>query len=229
MVSAGATRLLEVSVPGCVDYDRAVAWQERLVARRLAGGPDALLLLEHPPVYTLGRSADARHLGVAGAGEVPVRRVGRGGQVTYHGPGQVVGYPVVALAAQGRDVHRYLRALEEVLIATVAAFGIEAERLPGFTGVWVRGRKVASIGIAVRRWVAWHGFALNVGRDLDGFASITPCGIRDVEMTSIAHEGGPDDVTRVIPVVLARFVDIFRYEGLRPLTVASDAAPATVP
>jgi len=212
-------------MPGCVDYDRAVAWQERLVARRFAGGPDVLLLLEHPPVYTLGRNADPRHLGPARAGDVPVRTVSRGGQVTYHGPGQLVGYPVVALAAQGRDVHRYLRALEEVLIASLGEFGIAAERRSGFTGVWVRGRKIASIGIAVRRWVAWHGFALNVGRDLEGFASITPCGIHDVEMTSVAREGGPDDVARVIPVVLSRFVEIFCY-GRVAFAIDAHAAPA---
>ncbi|TMA57689.1 MAG: lipoyl(octanoyl) transferase LipB [Deltaproteobacteria bacterium] len=229
MVRAGATKLLEVATPGCVDYDRAVAWQERLVARRLAGGPDALLLLEHPPVYTLGRSADARHLGRAGAGDVPVRRVARGGQATYHGPGQLVGYPVVALAAQGRDVHRYLRALEEVLIATIGAFGIAAERRPGFTGVWVRGCKIASIGIAVRRWVAWHGFALNVGRDLGGFASITPCGIPGVQMTSIVREGGPGDVAGTIPVLVARFIEIFGYAGVRPLAFESDALVPAAP
>src|SRR5438552_6701085 len=154
MVSEVAAKLLEVGILGRVDYDEALAWQERLVTRRLAGGPDALLLLEHPPVYTLGRSADARHLGRAGAGDVPVRRVARGGQATYHGPGQLVGYPVVALAAQGRDVHRYLRALEEVLIGALAAFGIPGERIRGLTGDWVRGRKVASIGIAVRREAA---------------------------------------------------------------------------
>src|SRR5437867_12977632 len=113
MVSEVAAKLLEIGILGRVDYDEALAWQERLVARRLAGGPDALLLLEHPPVYTLGRSADARHLGRAGAGDVPVRRVARGGQATDHVPGQLLGDPVVALAAQGRDVHRSLRALEE--------------------------------------------------------------------------------------------------------------------
>jgi len=229
MVAADAARLLEVGLPGCVDYDQAVLWQERLVARRLAGGPDALLLLEHPPVYTLGRSADARHLGHAAPGDVPVRRVSRGGQVTYHGPGQLIGYPVVALGAQGRDVHRYLRALEEVLIGTIGTFGIAAERRPGFTGVWVRGRKIASIGIAVRRWVAWHGFALNVGRDLGGFDAITPCGIAGVEMTSIAGEGGPDDIARVIPVAVARFVDVFRYDGVRSLVSESDVIPPSAP
>ena len=139
------TRVLEVGLAGRVGYDVALAWQERLVARRLAGGADVLLLLEHDPVYTLGRSADARHLGAAVLGDVPVRRVGRGGQVTYHGPGQLIGYPVVALAAQGRDVHRYLRSLEDVLIAALRTFDIRSERRPGFTGVWSgRGRSPRS-------------------------------------------------------------------------------------
>src|SRR5437867_1263489 len=223
MVSEVAAKLLEIGILGRVDYDEALAWQERLVTRRLAGGPDSLLLLEHPPVYTLGRSADARHLGIAVAGDVPIRRVARGGQVTYHGPGQLIGYPIVALAAQGRDVHRYLRSLEEVLIATLAAFGVPGERIPGLTGVWVRGRKVASIGIAVRRWVAWHGFSLNVGRDLGGFASITPCGIGGVEMTSLAREGGPDEVAQVIPVVLGRFLALLGYGAWRLVTAAPQA------
>ena len=229
MASEVATKLLEVGIPGRVDYDEALAWQERLVTRRLAGGPDSLLLVEHPPVYTLGRSADARHLRIAAAGDVPIRRVARGGQVTYHGPGQLIGYPIVALAAQGRDVHRYLRALEEVVIATLAAFGIAGERIPGFTGVWVRRRKVASIGIAVRRWVAWHGFSLNVGPDLGGFASITPCGIRGIEMTSIAHEGGPDDVAQVIPVVLGRFVALFGYDAWDLVTPEAQADRRAAP
>ena len=211
------TRVLEVGVAGRVGYDVALAWQERLVARRFAGGADVLLLLEHDPVYTLGRSADARHLGAAVLGDVPVRRVGRGGQVTYHGPGQLIGYPVVALAAQGRDVHRYLRSLEDVLIAALRTFDIRSERRPGFTGVWVGSRKIASIGVAVRRWVAWHGFALNVGRDLDGFLPITPCGISGVAMTSVGREGGPEDVARVIPAVVSCFVEVFSYETTRPL------------
>ena len=206
MASEVATKLLEVGIPGRVDYDEALAWQERLVTRRLAGGPDSLLLVEHPPVYTLGRSADARHLRIAAAGDVPIRRVARGGQVTYHGPGQLIGYPIVALAAQGRDVHRYLRSLEEVVIATLAAFGI-----------------------AVRRWVAWHGFSLNVGRDLGGFASITPCGICGVEMTSIAHEGGPDDVAQVIPVVLGRFVALFGYDAWDLVTPEAQADRRAAP
>ena len=210
---------LDVALAGRVEYGHAVAWQEALVARRLAGGRDALLLLEHPPVYTLGRGADAVHLRAAAAGDVPVVHAHRGGQVTYHGPGQLVGYPIIGLREHRPDVRWYVGMLEHVLIDALSELGIEASRRPGLTGVWVGTRKVASIGIAIRRWIAWHGFALNVADDLSGFTSITPCGIAGVEMTSVAREGGPATVAAVAPVVLARFVSAFRYEGWTPLAV----------
>jgi len=210
------TRTLEVLRPGLVSYDRATAWQEELVERRRAGGPDVLLLLEHPPVYTLGRGADPRFLGAGADGPIPVVRAGRGGQVTYHGPGQVVGYPIVDLRGYRRDVHWYVRELEQVLIDALAVVGIEAGRVPGLTGVWIGGRrKIASIGIGIRRWVTWHGFALNVGRDLSPFGAITPCGIAGVAMTSVACEGGPDDVERVGDVVQATFATRFGYDDVR--------------
>jgi lipoyl(octanoyl) transferase len=208
---------LAVGLPGRVAYERALAWQEALVARRLAGGPDTLLLLEHPPVYTLGRGADPRFLGAAAAGDVPVFRAPRGGQVTYHGPGQLVGYPIIDLRGFRPDVRWYLDTLEGVLIAALAALGIVASGRPGLRGVWVGERKIASIGIALRRWVAWHGFALNVAHDVSGFAPITPCGITGVEMTSVAREGGPGEVAAVLPVVLERFVAAFGYDGWTPL------------
>jgi lipoyl(octanoyl) transferase len=219
---------LEVGIPGRVEYARAVAWQEALVARRLAGGPDALLLLEHPPVYTLGRGADARFLGAAAGGVVPIVRAGRGGQVTYHGPGQLVGYPILSLRAHRPDVRWYLRMLEDVLIGALTDVGISAGRRDGLTGVWVGERKIASIGVGLRRWVSWHGFALNVGLDLTGFVAITPCGITGVEMTSVAREGGPREVEALIPMVLARFLGAFGYTGWRPLaslSMADEVAP----
>jgi lipoate-protein ligase B len=219
------TRTLEVARCGQVPYDAAVAWQEALVARRLADGPDALLLLEHPAVYTLGRGADARFLRAAGDGGVPVVRAGRGGQVTYHGPGQLVGYPILGLRALRPDVRWYVRGLEQVLIDALAELGIPAERRAGLTGVWVERRKIASIGVGIRRWVTWHGFALNVGPDLTGFQSITPCGLEGVEMTSVAREGGPADVAEVAEVVLACFLRHFGYDTWRPLDArASEAA-----
>ena len=220
------TRRLEVGLPGRVDYVRAVAWQEALVARRIAGGPDALLLLEHPPVYTLGRGADARHLGAADGGPVPVHRVHRGGEVTYHGPGQLVGYPIVGLRDLRPDLRWYLRSLEDVLIDALADLGVAARRRAGLTGVWVEDRKIASIGIALRRWVAWHGFALNVAPDVGGFAAITPCGITGVEMTSVAREGGPRDIGDVLPRVLDRFVGTFGYPGWQPLALETGVAEA---
>jgi lipoyl(octanoyl) transferase len=215
---------LEVGLPGRVEYERAVAWQEALVARRLGGGPDALLLLEHPPVYTLGRGADERHLGAAGAGTVPVVRTHRGGQVTYHGPGQLVGYPILDLRQLRPDVRWYVGVLEEVLIRALGDLGVEAGRRPGQRGVWAGRRKIGSIGVAIRRWVSWHGFALNVGPDLEPFSAIIPCGIAGVEMTSVAREGGPAEVATVLPVVLARFVEVFGYAGCAPLAPALESA-----
>ena len=218
---------LEVARCGPVPYDTALAWQEALQARRLGGGTDALLLLEHTPVYTLGRGADAGFLGAAAAGAVPVVRVGRGGQVTYHGPGQLVGYPILDLRAHRPDVRWYVRGLEQVLIDALDGLGIAAGRREGFPGVWVDGsRKIASIGVGIRRWVTWHGFALNVGPDLRGFDRITPCGISGVAMTSVAREGGPSDVARVADVVLARFLAHFGYRAGVPLTLPAgvDAA-----
>jgi lipoate-protein ligase B len=212
---------LEVARCGVVPYGSALAWQETLVARRLAGGNDVLLLLEHPPVYTLGRGADARFLGSATDGTVPILRVGRGGQVTYHGPGQLVGYPILGLRDLRPDIRWYVRSLEQVLIDTLADFGIAARRHDGLTGVFVESRKIGSIGVGVRRWVTWHGFALNVGRDLQGFTPITPCGLDGVRMTSVALEGGPESVDQVADAVLARFMRQFGYPAWRPL--AGDA------
>ncbi|HYV56566.1 MAG TPA: lipoyl(octanoyl) transferase LipB [Candidatus Nitrosopolaris sp.] len=208
---------LEVGVLGQVDYQRALVLQEALVARRLAGGADAMLLLEHPPVYTLGRGGDPCHLGGAATTGVPIVRAQRGGQVTYHGPGQLVGYPVLGLRDLRPDVGWYVRGLEEVLIRVLADLQVAADRRPGLAGVWCGARKIASVGVAIRRWVTWHGFALNVGRDLSGFAAITPCGIAGVEMTSVEAEGGPGDIAAVIPLVVSRFVSVFGYGGWRPL------------
>src|SRR5262249_47342173 len=212
--------MLEIARCGCVPYDVALRWQEALVARRLAGAADVLLLLEHPPVYTLGRGADERFVGAAAGGDVPVVRVGRGGQVTYHGPGQLVGYPILGLRELRPDVRWYVRGLEEVLIDALRDVGIAAARREGLTGVWVDARKIGSIGVAIRRWVTWHGFALNVSADLSGFAAITPCGLDGVTMTSVACEGGPADVDRMADVVLAHFAAHFGLKACRPLALA---------
>jgi len=185
-------RELWVVRAGSVEYDAAVDLQERVHrARREEQVPDVLLLLSHPPVITCGRGARPEHLlsppeQLAARG-VAVREAGRGGDVTYHGPGQLVGYPIVSLTPFGRDVHRYLRTLEEVLIQALARFGVAGTRVPGRTGVWVGASKVAAIGIGVRRWISWHGFALNVSRDLDGFSLIVPCGLPDAGITSLGR------------------------------------------
>lgn len=187
--------------PGRLPYPEAVALQERLVECRMAGEGDVLVLLEHPPVVTRGRRSKDAHL-LWSAAELERRGIslaeaGRGGDVTYHGPGQLVGYPIVDLTPRGRDLHAYLRNLEDVLIVALSAFGLAGERADGKTGVWVRGEKIASIGVGVRRWIAWHGFALNVAEDLSGFASIVPCGLQGVSMTSLERLLG-----RSIPVSL---------------------------
>ena len=213
-------RSLAVARAGVVPYERAVAWQEALVARRCAGGEDCLVLLEHPPVYTLGRGADPRFLGAGASGSIPVVRTSRGGQVTYHGPGQLVGYPILDLRGHRQDVHWYVRTLEQALIDALVVLGIPGGRVSGRPGVWVDGRrKIASIGVGIRRWVTWHGFALNVAQDLSGFAAITPCGIAGVEMTSVAREGGPGDMDEVAGVVLAAFAERFGYDTVSPMAI----------
>jgi lipoyl(octanoyl) transferase len=173
-----------------VAFPAALAMQEEIVARKIAA-PDAedeLLLLEHDPVFTIGRTLDRTSLGDPARLPHPVVTIHRGGQATYHGPGQLVGYPIVDLRRRGRDLHRYLRWLETLLIDLCAEFGVAATQREGLTGVWVGPRKIASIGVGVRRWVTMHGFALNVCGDLAPFACITPCGLAGVEMTTLARE-----------------------------------------
>ena len=186
-------RVLEVIQAGRVPYDEALSWQRGLAQDRIAGrlAHDVLLLLEHPPVITLGRSSHAENVLAPDAEGVEVFEIERGGDVTYHGPGQLVGYPILDLKQHRQDLHWYLRTLEQALIDALARLGIPAERNPGYTGVWTSAgkRKIASIGVHVKQWVTWHGFALNVTTDLSGFDRIVPCGISGVEMTSIGREG----------------------------------------
>jgi lipoate-protein ligase B len=181
---------LDVVHAGTVPYIAALEWQRRLADDRIAGrlDHDVLLLLDHPPVVTLGRNAHQANL-LQAAG-IDVFEVERGGDVTYHGPGQLVGYPILDLGGFKRDLHWYLRTLEQTLIDALGQLGIPGERNPGFTGVWTRGRKIASIGIHVKQWVTWHGFALNVTTELANFERIVPCGIDGVVMTSVERETG---------------------------------------
>ncbi len=197
-------RELVIDWLGTVPYAEGLELQMKAVeARRADTAPDRLLLLEHPPVITLGRRARREHLRMSpdalNARGITLHEISRGGDVTYHGPGQLVGYPILDLAARGEaDVHRYLRSLEAVLVEALAALGVSSRTLPGTTGVFAaagpersqRPRKIASIGVGVRGWVTYHGFALNVTLDLAAFEVIVPCGLHDVEMTSVAAELG---------------------------------------
>ena len=183
-------RLLDVRRLGRVPYAEGLDLQARLVADRQAGRiADTLLLLEHDPVFTLGRNARAEHVlfpeAELRARGFDVFEAGRGGDVTFHGPGQVVGYPILSLAPDRCDVHRYVRDLEEVMIRTCADYGVTAGRVPGMTGTWVGDAKVGAIGVRIARWVTSHGFAFNVGGDLAPFGLIVPCGIRGRGVTSL--------------------------------------------
>jgi lipoyl(octanoyl) transferase len=190
-------RQLEVRRLGVVPYGDALALQQRLVEQRRAGElPDQLLLLQHPSVITVGVRDDGGRANVVATPArlaelgIEVHETGRGGDVTYHGPGQVVGYPVLDLRPDRCDVHRYVRDLEDVMMRACATFGVEAGRLPGLTGTWIGPDKVGAIGVRISRWITSHGFAFNVTTDLDHFALIVPCGIRDHGVTSLARALG---------------------------------------
>jgi lipoyl(octanoyl) transferase len=175
---------------GRVSYEEGLELQESLHSAKVAGDPgNHLLLLEHEPVYTMGRSSDESSLREESILPHPVHRTNRGGQATYHGPGQLVGYPVLDLSLFGRDLHDYLRFLEEVLIILLSRHGIAGGRREGKTGVWVGERKIASLGVGVRKWISMHGFAINICGDLSAFNHITPCGLPGVSMTSMEAEG----------------------------------------
>ena len=175
---------------GRIRYEEGLELQESLLSAKVAGDPDNhLLLLEHEAVYTMGRSRDDSSLREESILPHPVHRTNRGGQATYHGPGQLVGYPVLDLSLFGRDLHDYLRFLEEILIILLSRHGIAGGRMEGKTGVWVGERKIASLGVGVRRWISMHGFAINICGDLSAFNHITPCGLPGVTMTSLEAEG----------------------------------------
>ncbi|HMA42086.1 MAG TPA: lipoyl(octanoyl) transferase LipB [Gemmatimonadales bacterium] len=221
---------LDVLLAGRVPYRAALAWQRALAEERIAGRRgDLLLLLEHDPVVTLGRTSDSGNL-LQPEG-IDVVEVERGGDVTYHGPGQLVGYPILDLSGYRQDLHWYLRTLEDALIVALARLDIAAGREPGRTGVWTSGRKIASIGVHVKRWVTWHGFALNVTTDLAAFDRIVPCGIPGVVMTSIRQELGAGSRERsgtalweeTLHAVVAGFEETFQVSAQR---VPAEAIPA---
>ena len=210
-----AGRSLDVARLGLIDYAVALEMQNTLLAARLRDAiGDTLLLLEHPPVYTLGRGADASFI-IDPPPDVPIYRVSRGGQVTFHGPGQLIGYPIVKLSGARRDVSRYLRKLEQALVGALGEFGIEAARREGLTGVWAGPRKIGSIGVGIRRWITMHGFALNVATDLGFFKAIVPCGITGCEMTSVAALDRPQVTVADCADALERcFAQVFEYDRI---------------
>ncbi|MGE0488661.1 MAG: lipoyl(octanoyl) transferase LipB [Vulcanimicrobiota bacterium] len=200
---------------GTVDYAKSQALQQRLVARRKADEiADQLLLCQHPPVITLGRATDRQYLRVSeaqlAADGIDLVHSGRGGAITYHGPGQLVAYPILKLEESRRDLHGYLRDLEEVAILTAAHFGLEAERVPGRTGAWVNGAKLAAIGVRASAWVTSHGLSLNVTH-LKGFDLIVPCGIADAEVTSLERLlGRPAPLLEVENALCQAFAEVFQ-------------------
>ena len=202
---------------GRVPYGEALELQRSIARDRISGAisQDVLLLMEHPPVVTLGRSTKEKNLMASPeflqSRGVELFEVERGGDVTFHGPGQLVGYPIIDLKRHRQDLHWYLRSIEQALIDSLADYGIPGERNTSYTGVWTRGKKIASIGVHARDWVTWHGFALNVTTELSYFNLIVPCGIDGVVMTSIARELGVEEVSArdVTERVTAKFADAF--------------------
>jgi lipoyl(octanoyl) transferase len=173
---------------GRIAFPQALEIQNEALNHCDQAGEETLFLLEHDPVYTIGRRLDKSSLRDFNRLPFPVHEINRGGQATFHGPGQLVGYPILDLRKRGKDLHAYIRRLESTVIQIVKSFGIDAVPSEGKTGVWVENRKIASIGIGVRRWITMHGFALNVSSDLNGFMYITPCGLTGVRMTSLSLE-----------------------------------------
>ena len=211
---------------GRVEFARALALQEKIVAakREDPSQLDELLLLEHEPVYTIGRTPDQSSLLGAAHLPHPLFAINRGGQATYHGPGQLMGYPIIDLRRSGQDLHKYLRWLEQLLIELLAEHGIAASRRESLTGVWVEDRKIASIGVGVRHWITMHGFALSVCGDLSPFNHIVPCGINNVAMTSMEKETG-----QAFPVAgVAAWLQKLALNRISDLRSAPEAEPVNV-
>jgi lipoyl(octanoyl) transferase len=209
---------LHVQKLGRRDYASVLALQEQLHEQRRAGAiPDTLLLLEHTPVITLGRGAKPEHVLLSAealrARGIELHEIGRGGDVTYHGPGQLVGYPILDLAPDRADVRRYVANLEEVMIRVAAAHGLAAQRIAGLNGTWIENRKLGAVGVRISHWVTMHGFALNVTTALDAFELIVPCGIRDKQVTSLAHELEHDvSFDATTELTLRTFCEVFDYD-----------------
>jgi len=213
----GGARALAVRRLGVIGYAEALELQRALVEERKRGDiPDTLLLLQHPPVITLGVKGDGGRSNIIATPArlaqlgIEVHETGRGGDVTYHGPGQIVGYPIIDLKPDRCDVHRYVRDVEEVVIRVCADWGVTAGRITGMTGVWTGAEKIAAIGIRISKWVTSHGFAFNVATNLDHFALIVPCGIADRGVTSLARASrSPVAIAAVEDALIARFAEVF--------------------
>ena len=205
---------------GFIDYKEAWDIQKEIFSKRVSGEvEDVLLLLEHPNTYTLGKTAHKENL--IGSehylmeNQISVYDIDSGGDITYHGPGQIVGYPIIDLNNWFKDTHKYLRALEEVIIKTCGEFGLNSERNPKHTGVWIGDRKIAAIGIKVSRWITMHGFAFNVNTDLNLFNGIIPCGIQDKSVTSLSKELNKEiSIQELKEKLLNNFSDVFNYNKL---------------
>ena len=211
---------LDIYELGTVPYEKALEYQESLLAKRIAEEiPDSLILLEHPPTITTGRKGNTgnllvrkEHLEKHGISFI---HSSRGGDITFHGPGQIVGYPILNLKNHEMDIRKHLRSIEEAIIQTLGDFGIEGRRIDGVTGVWVKRSKIASIGIAIRKWVTYHGFALNVSTNLDYFELILSCGITDVRITSIGSwlgDAGDVRMDDVVGSVIKNFMGVFGFK-----------------
>jgi lipoyl(octanoyl) transferase len=219
-------RILTYCNLGITDYKEAWGLQ-RLIFNQVVSGEslDTFILLEHPNTYTLGKIADKKNL--IGSGKylwknnISVYEIDRGGDITYHGPGQVVGYPIINLGNWKKDTHKYLRALEEVIILTCKNYGLDATRNPKYTGVWIGNKKIAAIGIKISRWVTMHGFAFNVNTDLSLYNGIVPCGIKDKEVTSLQKELNREiNISEVKVALLENFKLVFNYESVNEINEA---------
>jgi lipoyl(octanoyl) transferase len=221
--SVAGDSMLAVRWLGRMEFTAALALQEEIVAKKREdrSSADELLLLEHEPVYTIGRTPDRSSLLGAAHLPHPLFSINRGGQATYHGPGQLMGYPIIDLRRCGQDLHRYLRWIEQLLIDLLAGYGIAASRRELLTGVWARNRKIASIGVGVRHWITMHGFALNVSGDLSPFNHIVPCGIDKVAMTSMEKETG----NKFSVVEIGEALERLALDRIIDLRIAPEAEP----
>jgi lipoyl(octanoyl) transferase len=210
--------------PGMIDYKEAWDLQKIIFTQRVNNEiPDTLLLLEHPHTYTLGKVADKDNLigdeEFLKKNHISVYDIDRGGDITYHGPGQIVGYPIINLIDWEKDTHKYLRALEEVIMKTCIEYGLNPHRNSKYTGVWIEEKKIAAIGIKISRWVTMHGFAFNINSDLNMFKGIIPCGITDKEVTSLKKELGLEiSLDEIKNSLLKNFIEVFNYSQINKIT-----------